>query len=168
VAPVTLVFFLNLDSYRARVDGDTIRRVMARHAGKVRLFVRHVPTASAGQQAAWYLAQLEQRSPAQFWRAYDALLQVVGYRLPPREEVLRLLGAQGIDVKGLMPERAPGPALDRLEADRAQARLLQIDGTPALLVNGLLLRGSLSADTLESVIRRELETGLLERLLRRE
>lgn len=167
VAPVSLVLFVSLDALSSGNYAELVRAVLSQHGGQVRLAVKLLPTpgSNAGLQAAWHLSALAERGGADFWRGYDALVRASRQRVYlSARDVREVLGGARIDLTGVPPFPTPGPAQARLEADQAQARRLGIEGPPALLVNGLLLRGSLSADSLEELVRRELELGLIGRL----
>ncbi|MCS6912789.1 MAG: thioredoxin domain-containing protein [Myxococcales bacterium] len=165
VAPVVIVFFASFDGASTRRSAEIIRTVMQQQAGRVRLVIKHLPTMVAGQQAAWFLQHLHARAPDQFWRAYESLLQAIERRHQlSAAEVVRVLRNAGLNLDGIPPEPTEGPVLEQLEADRALARRLDVEIAPAVVINGRLLRGSLTLEMLEEVVRRELNMGLIERL----
>lgn len=182
VAPVVVVLFGGLPRFGVRGLAQLALALRARHP-QLRLIVKFLPEGQADSQTAWYLAQLSEGAPALFWRAFEALANDVGRSYyAGRGGIATVLRDLGIEVSesGLPPAGAsvrpqgsrrwlrqspmPGPALRRLERDRAEAQRLHVAGA-ALVINGILFRGSLSIEQIEPVVRRELERGLIERVV---
>jgi protein-disulfide isomerase len=165
IAPVTLVLFGSFASTGTASYARLARQAQESFPGRVKVVIKHLPSGIAGNVAAFYLAWLGRNEADRevFWTLHDRLTQRAeeSFQLSIRD-VQRLVS--GLGRRGLPPEPVDGPVMDLLKKDRADAARLGVDSAPALLVNGQLLRGSLSMRTLEPLLRRELEMGLVQRL----
>lgn len=167
IAPVTLVLFGNFASTGTASYARMARQAQESYPGRVKVVVKHLPSGTAGHLAAFYLAWLGRRETDRgaFWALHDRLVQRASesFQLTTRDVQRQVAGLPG-ERRGLPPEPVEGPAMELLKKDRADALRVGVDSAPALLVNGQLLRGSLSMRTLETLLRRELEMGLVQRL----
>ncbi len=119
--------------------------------GRARLLVVELPVLGAlSQTAARYaLAAQRQRKYAEF---HDALMRQ--RRLS--EEFLQEAAANvGLDMTQMQTDLANDALWDELERNYKLARLLNVQGTPALVANGQIARGALDEQALRQLLTEE-------------
>lgn len=154
-APVTIVEFADFRCIYCRKMLPVLQRVLAAYPNDVRLVFLHLPVVSDDSGRAAVAAVAAGRQGA-FWPMHDFLFQLQGQ--PLDEEVLR----EGARELGLDPERfsrdlRSPEALAVVEQDVAAATRLGVRATPTFFVNGRMLEGTRSFDSLRQLIEEELK-----------
>ena len=130
-------------------------RVLAAYPNDVRLVFVHLPVVSAESGRAAVAAVAAERQGA-FWEMHDFLFEL--QRQPLEEELLRgVVQRLGLDADRLSLDLRSPASVERVEADMAAAERLGVNGTPAYLVGGLLLRGTQPFEVFQQLIEAELE-----------
>lgn len=157
-AEITILFFSDLECPYCAIAMRTIRELMERNPGKIRLYQIHYPLPSHvhadGAARIAEALRVEQGDEA-FYAFID--------RLNPDERRLNepLIRALALEL-GLSEEALDG-ALDdydydaEVRGDVALGRVLGIRGTPASLMNGRLIPGARPLEDFEEALREELE-----------
>lgn len=157
-AEITILFFSDLECPYCAIAMRTIRELMERNPGKIRLYQIHYPLPSHvhadGAARIAEALRVEQGDEA-FYAFID--------RLNPDERRLNepLIRALALEL-GLSEETLDG-ALDdydydaEVRGDVALGRVLGIRGTPASLMNGRLIPGARPLEDFEEALREELE-----------
>ena len=157
-APVTIVEFSDFQCPFCRQASGTVYSLAEKYPEEVRIVYRHLPLETLHPRA---LAAAEASACAAdqglFWEYHDRLFanpQAFG------DEDLRgharEIGADGDVFDACVDEHEHAATVD---ADVAAAVELGITGTPAFVVNGILLFGLQSEETLDQLIRAELESA---------
>lgn len=153
-AAVTIVEFSDFECPFCAQVQDTLKEILERYGGEVRLVFKHLPSEghrnSLAAARAAYCAGEQER----FWQFHDALFA-------SRELSPEVFGEIGVRL-GLGREKFAACLSD--EASRSAvirdielARRYRIDSTPSFLINGKLVKGALTFAEFQNLIERELQ-----------
>lgn len=152
-APVVITEFSDFQCPYCRAAQTAIRQVLNLYPEQVRLEFRHLPLeihADAFAAAVGAVCAGEQRS---FWRMHEALFVLDSLSLENLKTTAKSLGLEVNQFNScLSSERAK----HAVRTDLLEARRLGINGTPTFLINGTILRGAVTLETLKANIDREL------------
>jgi protein-disulfide isomerase len=168
LAPVTIVVFGNLAGKNCGDTAETVRRLRQAWPGRIhevwRNFESQYSTGGAPIEHAAALLAVAAERQNRFWELHDALLGPGPSPHYLRSELDSAARAAGIDLTRARFETAELAV--QVDADRDEARRLNVSFTPAVLVNGLLFSGAsaTSFERLDRAVRTELERGLADRL----
>ena len=152
---MTLIEFADFQCpYCARAV-PIVHAVAQRYPTQVRVVFKHLPLdtihpLARGASKAALCAEQQDK----FWPYHDLLFQ--NSRALGAAQLRSYAGQVGLDL-GKYDTCLASPELDaRLAADVAEARAAGVSGTPAFVLNGVLLRGLRPVDDLSARIDREL------------
>jgi protein-disulfide isomerase len=153
-AVVTIVEFSDFECPFCADVQETLRQIMERYGGEVRLVFKHLPSEghrnSLPAARAAYCAGRQDR----FWQFHDALF--ASRDLSPQifGEIAARLGLGQEKFAECVSAEASRTAIVR---DIELAKRYRIDSTPSFLINGKLVRGALTFAEFQNVIERELK-----------
>jgi protein-disulfide isomerase len=153
-AVVTIVEFSDFECPFCADVQETLRQIMERYGGEVRLVFKHLPSEghrnSLPAARAAYCAGRQDR----FWQFHDALF--ASRDLSPQifGEIAAKLGLGQEKFAECVSAEASRTAIVR---DIELAKRYRIDSTPSFLINGKLVRGALTFAEFQNVIERELK-----------
>lgn len=163
-APARLVVFESFRCPGCRMLSGALPRLRARFGDRLLVAVKQYPLSTTCnmrltrdmQPGACELAWAAEaaRRQSQFWRFHDALF-ASGTKVAP-ETVEMLARRLHLDLARFASDRASEEAKQRVAADIDLGSRLKIPGTPAVFLNGRLVRAT-SAEALEILIRSDLE-----------
>ena len=153
-APVSIVEFTDFHCPYCSRGAQTLKEVMKKYDGQVRLVVRHFPLSGhpAAMPAALYFEAIGLQNPAAAWKFYDALF-ADQEKLSGGEDYLKKV-AENLDLnmerlaKDLENEKIKA----RIAADMRAFETSRFDGVPVFVVNGTVLIGAQPAEALEAAI----------------
>lgn len=153
-AAVTIVEFSDFECpYCAQVQG-TLKQVMERYGGEVRLVFKHLPLEghrnSLVAARAAYCAGEQDR----FWQFHDALFATRELSPEVFDRISARLGLGREKFVACLSDEASRAAVVR---DIELARRYRIDSTPSFLINGKLVKGALPFAEFQNLIERELQ-----------
>lgn len=153
-AAVVIVEFSDFQCpYCSRLSA-TMHRIVETFEGQVRVEFRHCPLDFHEHAAPAARAAVCADEQGRFWELHDAMFGAQS-RLDP--EGLRALATDaGLDLEALdacLESDRPGAVVD---ADKAAAGELGVQGTPSFFVNGELYVGALPYEDVEAIVRRAL------------
>ncbi|WP_218079965.1 DsbA family protein [Anthocerotibacter panamensis] len=149
-AALTLVEFSDFQCpfcVRARL---TVRELMDKYKGKIRLAYVHLPLPIHDQAKPAALAAWAAGRQGKFFEYHDRLFDLMEKITPESFEVIAK--DLGLDLAKFNLDRKGPQALAQIEADEKQAQALGLDGTPTFVLNGVVLRGALPLSDFEEVI----------------
>ena len=154
-AAVTIVEFADFQCpFCVRAEPE-LTRVLERYPAEVRLVFRNLPLtnlhAEAERAAEAAVCAAEQH---RFWEFHDGLFATAGQF--DAATLLDTATHAGADRKTMTDCLHSGRAVSAVRSDVAAADDLGIAGTPALFINGRLLSGPLSFDTIAATVDDEL------------
>lgn len=154
-APVTIVEFSDFQCPYCQRVLTTVNEVLAKYPEEVRIVYRHLPLDRIhpnARGAAEAAACAEEQG--QFWAYHDKLFQ--NNKALGKEDLLRYATDAGLDATRFQACFDERRFKDKVEADLQAARAVGISGTPAFVVNGILLSGAQPAEEFYKVIDQEL------------
>ncbi|MDY6781373.1 MAG: DsbA family protein [Cyanobacteriota bacterium] len=146
---VLLIFSDFQCPYCARVD-ETLEKFMKQYGDRVTLAYKHLPLAEIHPQAlpaafsAWAAGQ-----QGKFWEFHDALFAHTSELGEPlyQKTAKRL----GLDLEQFDRDRSSNAAAIAIGEDIQMARLLAVEGTPFLVLNGEVLPGAVELPDLQQL-----------------
>jgi protein-disulfide isomerase len=154
-ARITIVEFSDFQCPYCQRVLATMDEVLAKYPEDVRLVYRHLPLDRihpSARGAAEASACADEQG--QFWSYHDMLFQ--NNRALGKEDLLRYATDAGLDVTRFQACFDERRFKDKVEADLQAARAVGISGTPAFVVNGIMLSGAQPAEAFYKVIDQEL------------
>jgi predicted DsbA family dithiol-disulfide isomerase len=153
-APITIVEFSDFECPFCRRAGPVVTELLQKYPEQVRVVYRHLPLESIHSRARpAALASACAEDQGRFWEFHDA---VFASDALADADLRAHAEATGLDLARYDTCLAQGTHEARIDADIAAAREVGISGTPAFLVNGVLLTGAQPIEAFERVIDREL------------
>jgi protein-disulfide isomerase len=154
-APVTVVEFSDFECPFCKQTHPTLKQLLERYPGKVRLVYRDFPLDSIHPQArrAAEAARCAQ-DQGKFWEYHDVLFTQSPQLAP--EDLRRYAGQVGVDVTKFDSCLAAGIQKAAVQRDLDEGIRLGITGTPAFFVNGRTLTGAQPLEAFTRLIEQEL------------
>lgn len=146
-APVTVVVFADFQCPHCQAEAPVLRKAVDQFRGRAKLVYKHFPLNSHPRAKYAAIATEAAMEQGKFWEMHDVV-----FANPQALEDADLFGyAQqlGLDMAKFKSDYASKAMKDRVEGDRADGEKLDIEGTPAVYVNGrfynqLLFGGSVT------------------------
>ena len=154
-APVVLVLFADFQCPFCTKMIPALDSLLEKHPSDVRLVYRHFPLTGLHPNAMGAaLASVCAAEQDRFWPAYQAMYKDTKALDPP--QLRATLIAAGLDGAKYDACLTRPDVRQRVDADVQEAERIGLSGTPALFVNGILLRGSQTSAELERVTGEEI------------
>jgi len=155
-APITIVEFGDFQCPYCQQEEATLRSVMTKYEGKVRLVFRHLPLTKIhpNAMAAAQAAVCADRQ-GKFWDMHDALY--ADQNALGADAIRDTAGKLGLDLKIFSACLSDDSTARAIDSDVSQADELGVAATPSFFINGRPLRGSVPADKFEAIIAEELQ-----------
>lgn len=154
-AAVTIVEFSDFQCPYCQRATPVLDEIRERYPEQVRVVYRHLPLDQIHPRArAAALASECAHDQDAFWEYHDVL-----FENPQSLSDADLRGyaeALGLDPEPFAECLASGRHEDKVSADVAAAREIGITGTPAFVVNGIVLFGLQTSEELDEIVRQEL------------
>jgi protein-disulfide isomerase len=153
-AAVTIVEFSDFECPFCAQVQDTLKQIMERYGGEVRLVFKHLPSEGHRNSLAAARAAYCAGEQDRFWQFHDALF--ASRKLSPEVfgEIAVRLGLGREKFGACLSDEASRSAVIR---DIELARRYRIDSTPSFLINGKLVKGALTFAEFQNLIERELQ-----------
>ena len=150
-ASLTLVEFADFQCPFCMRVQPTIKALLEKHKGQMRLVYMHLPlpmhsTAKAAAMAAWAAGQ-----QGKFFEYHDRLFALKGKIRPENYE--QIAQDLKLNIAKFNNDRQSPQALAQVEADQQQAEKLDINGTPTFVLNGVLMPGVFTVEDFEEAIK---------------
>jgi len=154
-APVTLIEFSDFQCPFCSRALPVIKALRDRYPTQLRVVYKHLPLESIHPRArAAAEAAVCAEEQGRFWEFHD---QVFANASALSDDDLRGHASKvGLDLAAFETCRASTKGAERVEADMAEAKAAGVTGTPAFVLNGVLLRGLQPPDVLIARIDGEL------------
>lgn len=159
-AAVTIVEFSDFECPFCAQVQDTLRQIMERYGGEVRLVFKHLPSEGHRHSLAAARAAYCAGEQDRFWQFHDALFAT--RNLSP--EVFDEIGARlGLGREKFAACLSGEQSRTAVVKDIELARRYRIDSTPSFLINGKLVKGALAFVDFQNLIERELQQRLTQK-----
>jgi protein-disulfide isomerase len=154
-APVTVVEFSDFECPFCKQTNPTLKQLLERYPGKVRLAYRDFPLDSIHPQArrAAEAARCA-HDQGKFWEYHDVLFTQSPQLAP--EDLRRYAEQVGLDVAKFEGCLAAGVHKAAVQRDLDEGNRLGITGTPAFFINGRSLTGAQPLEAFARLIEQEL------------
>ena len=154
-APVTIVEFSDFECPFCKQTHPTLKQLLERYPGKVRLAYRDFPLDSIHPQARRAAEAARCASDqGKFWEYHDVL-----FTQSPQlalEDLRRYAGQVGLDITKFDGCLAAGVHKTTVQRDLDEGNRLGITGTPAFFINGRTLTGAQPLEAFARLIDQEL------------
>jgi protein-disulfide isomerase len=153
-AKLTIVEFSDFECPYCNKVNPTLLEVLDQYEGRVRLVWKHLPLPNHGRAPAAHLASEAAHRQGKFWEMHDRIFADQRRMSPERyREYAREIG---LDMEQFDRDLGDEATLRRIEADLAEAKILNVRGTPGFFINGRYVSGALPIGTFRGLIESEL------------
>lgn len=161
-APVTIIAYSDFTCPYCQQAAGTMELLLANYKDKVRYVFKHMPLDSHdnARLAAEYHVAAGMQDGKKAWAFYETVFRDREKLMAEGESFLKKAAAEaGLDMKRLAQDIKGKKVKDSIEEDMAEARALNVQGTPYFLVNDLVIRGSLPLDLFSDAVDMALEAA---------
>jgi protein-disulfide isomerase len=154
-APVTIVEFSDFQCPYCQRAGPVVKAIAERYPDEVRVVYRHLPLDqihSRARPAARAAVCADEQG--HFWSYHDQLFASPGALA--EEDLIRYASDLGADAEAFADCLASQRSAGKVARDVAEAQALGITGTPAFIINGIVLFGFQSEEALDAIVQQEL------------
>ncbi len=155
-APVTIVEF---SDFRCHFCGDhsrTVSELVAAYPGKIRRVFKHFPIQVSAEGKLPHQGSMAALAQGRFWEMYRALMNKP---LTGRDDLISRAVALGFDMARFEQDLAAGEGAALIQRDIAEGDGAGIRMTPTSFINGRMLSGRQSLDTLKERVTAILSPG---------
>ncbi len=148
-APVTIVVFADFQCPHCKMEAPVLRKAVQQFRGQVKLVFKHFPLNMHARAEKAAIAAEAAHAQGKFWEMHDLIFD--HQEMLEDEDLERYAGQiRGLDVAKWKADYEAEAAKLAVAKDRAIGEALEIQGTPAVFINGreltpLLWGGSLEA-----------------------
>ena len=154
-APITIIEFSDFQCPYCQSVEATLRGLLAKYDGQVKLAFRDFPLEEIhGQAASAGEAALCAGEQGRFWEYHD-LIYASQTKLD-REHLLERAGQLKLDPEAFESCLTTRKFKDRVEQDRQEGMKAGVNGTPGFFINGVFLSGAQPAAVFDRIIENEL------------
>lgn len=149
-APVTVVVFADFECPHCRSEAPVLRQAVQQFRGQAKLVYKHFPLSMHPRAKAASVATEAAHAQGKFWAMHD---QVFAHQTQLEDEdLLRYARAAGLDMEKFKADYQAEKYKKVVEEDRKHGDDLEIEGTPAVFVNGREFNQRLFGGTVEGWI----------------
>lgn len=152
-APITIVEYTDFQCPYCGQAAQTVREVLKRNPGKVRVFFKHVPLHDMSLRLAMYFEALARQDKDMAWKFHDLAF---AHRKELAEDkdkaIARILREVKPDMKRLEQDLQNEAIQAAIESDISEAQDFGFRGTPVFVVNGVSVVGAQPVDEFERVM----------------
>jgi protein-disulfide isomerase len=150
-APVTLVVFADFQCPHCKMEAPVLRKAVQQYRGQAKLVYMHFPLNMHSRAEAGAIAAEAAHAQGKFWEMHDLIFD---HQEQLEDEDLERYAKQirGLDVAKWKADYEAGTGKLAVAKDRALGEALDIQGTPAVFVNGRELTPLLWGGKLEAWI----------------
>lgn len=153
-APITIVLFADFECPFCKVSESRLAELEQSYPGKLRVVFKNSPLPIHKSAKVAAKAALAAGEQGKFWEYHEALFEHQGAL--DRASLDRYASDLGLDMDRF-GQAMSSPALDAaIEADIAEAKRLDVRGTPTFFINGRRVRGARPTEVFRPVIDRAL------------
>lgn len=138
-APVTLVWFSDLQSKLSLNATLLVRRVIETHPGKVRLVFRNRPLETHPEAMLLHEAAMAANAQGKFWQMHDLI--VANPQKATRHDLLGYAQRLGLDTERFKKEVDSGAYRPQIESDIREAQSRSVLGSPVFFLNSTRIDG---------------------------
>lgn len=133
-APVVVVVFADFECPHCKAEAPVLRRAIDQFRGRAKLVFKHYPLSGHKRARVAAHATVAAQEQGKFWPMHD--LVFANQDALSDEDLLQYAAQIGLDLDKFRAAFDSQAAKDRVEADRRLGEALDIQGTPAVYVDG--------------------------------
>jgi protein-disulfide isomerase len=158
-ALITIVEYSDYSCGHCATTYKTMKALQERYGDKIRFVFKHLAILSPrSRSAAEFTEALRLQDPSLAYRFRQELYENQSAFVEQGEDYIRkVLSLIGADTRKADLDRSSGVVQASLESDIAEARQLDLTGTPGFLVNGAVVRGAHPQQVFEWIVEEILE-----------
>jgi protein-disulfide isomerase len=143
-APITIVEYSDFECPYCAAAHQTIKHVLRRFNGQVRLIYKHNPLEfhPTAEPAARYFEAIALQDHGQAWSFHDLVFEQQDQLEAGESALQAIVASLNIDQQRLQKDLLGDVVTRHIEQDREEAQRFGFDGTPAFLINGVSLLGN--------------------------
>jgi protein-disulfide isomerase len=149
-APITVVWFSDLQSELTLKTTLQVRQLMNAHPGKMRLVFKNRPLETHPGAIRLHEAAMAANAQGKFWQMHDLI--IANPHKDDEQTLLSYAARLGLDVERFQNELRNHSYLSAIQEDVAEAREKNILGSPVFFMNGTRLDGLQSQSRMESLV----------------
>lgn len=154
---VTIVEFSDFECPFCRQVQDTLKQMMERYGGEVRLVFKHLPSEGHRNSLAAARAAYCAGEQDRFWQFHEALFAARRLSGSVLSEIAERLGLGREKFQSCLSAERSRTAIVK---DIETARRYRVDSTPSFLINGRLVKGARPPAEFQALIERELNQSV--------
>ena len=154
-AQITIIEFSDFQCPYCKRAGPIVDEVLGKYPKDVRLVYRHLPLANHSRAEPAAEAAVCADDQGKFWQYHDTLFE--NNRKLGDDDLLRYASEVGLDIDPFKQCLTSAETRTKVQTDLETARMAGISGTPAFLINGVLISGAKPASEFYKVIDAELK-----------
>ncbi|MBU4564478.1 MAG: thioredoxin domain-containing protein [Desulfarculus sp.] len=151
-AKVLVVEYTDFLCPSCRQAAHNLERLLAKDPHQFNLLVKHLPGSDMSRQLALYYEAIGRQDPAKAWRFYQEIFKdqdlIAEKGLAEVQPILKKLG---IDQARLTKDLGDKALAKRLGEDLAEGKAFKLQGTPAFVAAGVVMRGPAPVAAFEDV-----------------
>jgi protein-disulfide isomerase len=154
-APVTIIAFSDFTCPYCQQAAEVLDRLMKARPQDVRLIFKHMPHGkdSPARQASEYFIAASLQNDHAPWILYKTFFAEPDKLTTDTQSFLNKAAEQaGLDMKKLATALKTKQISSIIEEDQADAKRLNVEGTPYFLVNNLTIRGAVSYELFNAAV----------------
>lgn len=155
-APVTVVVFADFECPHCRQEAPVLRQAIDQFRGKAKLVYKHFPLSGHVRAKAASIATVAAMEQGKFWEMHDIVFE--NQTALEDADIRKYAQKIGLDMAKFDASYKAKKGQELVEEDRVEGEKLDIQGTPAVYVNGRYMNTALFGGTI---------TGWIEDALRR-
>jgi protein-disulfide isomerase len=153
-APITIIEFADYECGYCGRARDSMREVMAKYPGKIRLVFRDFPLSFHPNATPAAIAARCAGAQGKFWEMHNLLFDHQSELTT--ENFMKWAGELGLDLTQFEACGQDPRVKAQVDADLEAGSAVGVSGTPAFFVNGVSLSGAQPVDAFVQIIEREL------------
>ncbi|MDR2694945.1 MAG: thioredoxin domain-containing protein [Deltaproteobacteria bacterium] len=154
-APVTIVAFSDFTCPYCQQAAEVLDRILRARPQDVKVLFKHMPHGkdSAARLAAEYFVAASFQNDRAPWLLYNSFF-AEAEKLAAEAQSFTAKAAEqaGLDMKKLAADLKSKKTAAIIEEDQADAKKLNVEGTPYFLINNLTVRGAVSYDLFNAAV----------------
>ncbi len=154
-APITLVEFSDYECPFCKRAEPTVKQVMERYKGKIRLVYRHYPLEFHARAKPAAEAAACADDQGKFWEYHKLIFTDVGGSLAA-EDLEKVAEKAGLDLNGFKACVSENRFAEQVNVDTQAGAAAGVNGTPHFFINGIPLSGAQPLSAFTRVIDAEL------------
>ena len=159
-APITIVEYADFQCFYCARSSKTVKQLKSDYSGKLRLIYKHLPLGfhQHAKPAAQVFEAIRLQSKKKASQFHEKLFANQKKLNEGGEKYLFTLAKKiGVQMTQLKKDMKSDKVQGILDSDKAEAERFQFSGTPAYVINGVSVRGSLPIQEFKKIIDRHLK-----------